>query len=452
MFRRTRPLMLIGLALLLIIGVARMMPDREVRTLDRNTIDMRKVNDEPSQDQTSRLMDLNNDPSNNRLVSKLNHHSEIQIINHNENDQSHYYEHEATVKFKTEISDERLAQINKEIDASRSEKLANLYMFRSKSKTTHQMLLYFRGLEEVEYAEPNFILLQNEAVAPNDTYYQEQYQWNLPVIETEKGWDISKGDKNVVIAVVDTGVDLDHPDLKHKLVEGYNAIDEKATPDDDNGHGTHVAGIIASETNNHEGVAGITWYNQIMPVKTLAKDGYGYTFDIAKGIVWATDHGADVINLSLGNYQPATVLKEAIQYAYDKGVVLIAASGNDNTNQPSYPAAFDQVLSVSAIGYSGERASFSNYGNYIDVAAPGVDIPSTYFENQYAALSGTSMASPHVTGLAGLILSTNPTLSNKEVMDIIRSSSYDIGEVGKDEYFGEGLIDVNRALAAAKRK
>jgi len=448
---RRRPILMFALAFLLAIGLFRMLPDRQTRTLDRDQINVNRVT-HPNESESSRLLDLNNDPSNNRLISKLNHNPEIQIINHNRNDQSHYYEHEATVKFKTPLTKDQLNQIEKDIDASKSKTLGNLYMFRSNSKTTTQLLLYFRAREDIEYAEPNFILLQNEATLPNDIFYQEQYQWNLPVIETEKGWDISKGDKNIIIAVVDTGVDLDHPDLRHKLVKGYNAIDDNNNPNDDNGHGTHVAGIIASETNNSEGVAGITWYNQIMPVKTLAKDGYGYTFDIAKGIVWATDHGADVINLSLGNYQPATVLKEAIDYAYDKGVVLVAASGNDATNQPSYPAAFDEVLSVSAIGYSGERASFSNYGNYIDVAAPGIDIPSTYFENQYAALSGTSMASPHVSGLAGLILSTNPKLSNKEVMEIIRSSSYDIGERGKDEYYGNGLIDVNRALAAAKRK
>ncbi len=135
---------------------------------------------------------------------------------------------------------------------------------------------------------------------------------------------------------MDTGVDLNHPDLKNRLIEGYNVLENNHYPDDDNGHGTHVAGIIASETNNEQGVAGITWFNKIMPIKAMEAKGYGTTFDIAKGIIWATDHGADVINLSLGNYQPSALMKQAVDYAYKKNVVMIVAAGNDNSKQPSY--------------------------------------------------------------------------------------------------------------------
>jgi subtilisin family serine protease len=190
---------------------------------------------------------------------------------------------------------------------------------------------------------------------------------------------------------VDSGVDLDHPDLKGRLTNGYNVLENNQFPDDDNGHGTHVAGIIASETNNKEGVAGITWYNKIMPIKALGAEGYGTSFDVAKGIIWAVDHGASVINLSLGNYQHSSLLKEAIDYAYDHNVVLIASAGNDNTSQTSFPASYPEVLGVAALSYTGGRAPFSNNGDYIDITAPGVQIASTFFNQQYAALSGTSM-------------------------------------------------------------
>ncbi|MCM3125427.1 MULTISPECIES: S8 family peptidase [unclassified Mesobacillus] len=260
------------------------------------------------------------------------------------------------------------------------------------------------------------------------------------------------GDEHIIIAVIDTGVDLDHPDLSRRLTNGYNVLENNDFPDDDNGHGTHVSGIIASETNNQEGIAGITWYNKIMPIKAMGAEGYGTTFDIAKGIIWAVDHGANVINMSLGNYQPSSLLKEAIDYAYNKNVVMISAAGNENTMQPSYPAAYPEVLSVSAVDNTGRRASFSNYGDYIDVSAPGVQITSTYFNQQYAALSGTSMASPHVAGLAGLLLSANPNLTNREVIDIIKNSAYDLGIPGNDSDFGNGLIDVKNALEAAQNE
>ncbi|MFE7065179.1 S8 family peptidase [Sutcliffiella sp. NPDC057660] len=240
--------------------------------------------------------------------------------------------------------------------------------------------------------------------------------------------------------------------MSGRLTNGYNVLENNDFPDDDSGHGTHVSGIIASETNNQEGIAGITWYNKIMPIKAMGAEGYGTTFDIAKGIIWAVDHGANVINMSLGNYQPSSLLKEAIDYAYNKNVVMISAAGNENTIQPSYPAAYPEVLSVSAVDNTGRRASFSNYGDYIDVSAPGVQITSTYFNQQYAALSGTSMASPHVAGLAGLLLSANPNLTNREVIDIIKNSAYDLGIPGNDSDFGNGLIDVKNALEAAQNE
>lgn len=235
----------------------------------------------------------------------------------------------------------------------------------------------------------------NEQVnIPNDLLFS-QYQWNLPVIETNRGWDLSKGSEDVIIAVIDTGVDLQHSDLDGQLVEGYNIVEKDKQPLDDVGHGTHVAGIIGALVNNGEGVAGVSWYNKIMPVKALDGSGSGTTYAVAEGIIWATDHGAKVINMSLGNYADSQFLHDAVKYAYDRDVVLVAASGNDNTERPGYPAAYPEVLAVAATDSNQKRAEYSNYGDYIDVAAPGTNIASTFPGNQYAALSGTSMASPH---------------------------------------------------------
>ncbi|WP_306009106.1 S8 family peptidase [Bacillus sp. MMSF_3328] len=400
---------------------------------------------------SSRLLRINAIEQGERIKTILNGDDDVKIIHHNLKEKSHYKEHEATVKFSAPPDDDELDSLAAGLDAEFFRHMDSIFVFQSDSMTTADLLQFFRERTDVAYAEPNFILMQNETQLPNDLLYREKYQWNLPAIDIEKAWDISKGDEDIIIAVVDTGVDIDHPDLRRRLMKGYNVMQNSSDFDDDNGHGTHVAGIIASETNNGEGIAGITWNNRIMPVKAMGSKGYGYTFDIAKGIIWAADHGADVINLSLGNYQPSAFLEEAIRYAYDKGAVLISAAGNDNSEQPSFPAAFPEVLSVSAVSYTGEKADFSNYGYYIDVTAPGVYIPSTYFKNQYAALSGTSMASPHVAGLAGLILSVNPDLSNREVMNIIKGTARDIGEEGRDAYFGNGLIDINAALAAAEK-
>jgi thermitase len=395
---------------------------------------------------------VNNVKLGEKIKHQLDTQEEVTLIFHNKKDTSHYYDHEATVDFVNEPSVEEIDEITRDIKGWVIKHLNSIYIFRSTVMETPEMIEYFKQRKNIEYAEPNFILMQNEVNGPNDLLYQENYQWNLPVIGTEQGWNVTRGNEEIEIAIVDTGVDLDHPDLRNRLVKGYNVIDERSEPDDDNGHGTHVAGIIASETDNNEGVAGMTWFSKIMPIKAMGAKGYGTTFDIAKGIVWAVDHGADVINLSLGNYQPSNVLEEAVRYAYEKNVVMVSAAGNDGSDQPTYPSAYPEVLSVSAVGYNGNRASFSNYGDYIDVAAPGVYIPSTYFNQQYAALSGTSMAAPHVAGLAALILSANPDLKSSQVIRIIKKSAIDLGDKGKDINYGNGLIDVNSALQEASRE
>lgn len=364
---------------------------------------------------------------------------------------SHYHVNEVVVKFNRQPSENELSRIKNDISAHSVRKLGATYIFRSKKLEAKPLIQYFNKSWNPQYVEPHYLYLTNDtSIVPNDALYSK-YQWNLPSIETEKGWNLTKGSEKVIIAVLDTGVQADHPDLKGKLMTGTNIMDDSMAPDDDVGHGTHVAGIIAASVNNGEGVAGLSWYNKVLPVKVLDSSGAGSTYSVAEGIIWATDHGAKVINMSLGNYAQAEFLHDAIKYAYERDVVLVAASGNDNTERPGFPAAYPEVFAVASTDADGSRSSFSNYGDYIDVAAPGASIASTYPGSQYAALSGTSMASPHVAALAGLIRSINPDLSNEEVMKIMRASAQDLGDAGRDNYFGYGQIDVVQALEKARQ-
>ncbi|WNS43792.1 S8 family peptidase [Paenibacillus sp. MMS20-IR301] len=377
---------------------------------------------------------------------------------HDNENASHYYENEIVVRFQNgHPTAAQLQTITADIRCKEPRKLGYAYIFRSDKMNYSQLKTYFGYKWHPLYTEPHYMYLTNDTysentgagvITPNDLLFSS-YQWNLPAIETGQGWNLSKGSKEVIVAVVDTGVQGNHPDLAGRLLTGYNAITSGSTPDDDVGHGTHVAGIIGALTNNGEGVAGISWYNKILPVKALDNSGAGTTYSVAEGIIWAADHGAKVINLSLGNYADSQFLHDAIKYAYDRDIVIVSASGNDNTERPGYPAAYEEVIAVAATNSTGDRASFSNYGDYIDVAAPGESIASTYPDNQYAALSGTSMASPHVAALAGLVRSLNPALTNKEVMELLTANAVDLGDAGHDKYYGWGQVDIYKTLQAA---
>ncbi|MGO4886920.1 S8 family peptidase [Anaerobacillus sp. MEB173] len=370
----------------------------------------------------------------------------------------HYHEHEAVVIF---INEEKgKAWINEHPTIEMVKNGGPYIVIRDETRTTPQLITMLESEENIESAEPNYVLTKQvpdrnkmnrsdkatESVTiPNDEFFQP-YQWNLSQIETERGWDISSGREEVIIAIIDSGVDPDHEDLSAKMTEGFNAFDQSNNHMDEHGHGTHVAGIAAALTNNITGIAGVSWHNQIMPIKVLDENAEGSAFEIANGIRWATDHGAKVINMSLGDAHYSRVIHDAIRYAYNKDVVLIAASGNDNVEQPMYPAGLKEVLAVSAVDYHRNKAVFSNYGNYIDVAAPGEHIPSTFPENHYVYMSGTSMAAPHVAGLAGLIRSIRPDLRNTEVVEIIKKTAVDLGQEGYDKYYGYGEISVSNAL------
>lgn len=386
----------------------------------------------------------------------------------NVNEESHYVKNEVVVKFRKAPTTTDLGQILSQINGKVINKHNSTYIFKSNKMDTPQLIQYFEKLD-VDFAEPHYLYMtngsnamapgifdrlvqdKNQPFMPNDELYP-RYQWNLRQVGTEQGWSINRDASGVLVGVIDTGIDLTHPDIQAHLVKGYNVVKPDASPEDDVGHGTHVAGVISALVNNRLGVAGMTWSSRILPVKVLDETGAGSTYAVALGIIWATDQGAKVINMSLGNYATSGFLHDAIKYAYDRDVVLIAASGNDNTDRPSYPAYYPEVFAVAASDSNNNRAPFSNFGPYIDVAAPGVNIASTYPKNQYVSLSGTSMASPHVAALAALIRATNPALKNTEVMDIMRSTAQDIGDPGVDPQFGHGLINVPKAVEEAMRR
>ena len=294
----------------------------------------------------------------------------------------------------------------------------------------------------VVYAEPNYPV--RAFFTPNDPLFPQQ--WNLQLIHAPEAWDLSRGD-NVTIAIVDTGVNRDHPDLRDKLVPGYDFVNDDDTPWDDNGHGTFVALIAAAATNNHIGIAGVGCNAKVMPVKALNAWGVGTHASVAAAIVWATDHGADVINLSLGGPYPSHTLSEAVEYAWNQGVVLVAAVGNEASSIPAYPAAYPVVMAVTGVTAEAQRARFANYGQYISVAAPGGAVfPGNGWEQPWR---GTSLAAPHVAGVAALVASANPALNNEQIRTFVEETAQDLGAPGWDPYFGHGLVDAYRAVMAA---
>ena len=307
--------------------------------------------------------------------------------------------------------------------------------------------------QDVEAIEPNYIY--RATLAPNDPQYSKQ--WHLHNIHAEQAWEENRG-KGVVVAIIDTGVSK-VPDLAQtEFVAGYDFVNDKVDADDDNGHGTHVAGTVAQSTNNNYGVAGIAYEAQIMPLKVLSGGGGGTISDIAEAIRFAADNKADVINMSLGGGGESQVMKDAIEYAYNKGVVIIAAAGNENNNSASYPARYARVIGVAATDAQGERAEFSNYGAGVDIAAPGgghgskiwqetVD-PST---NQpiIAGFQGTSMAAPHVAGVAALIKSTGVT-APEEVFAVLQQSVRKI-EQDPQNFYGAGNLDAAAAVKLAQK-
>jgi subtilisin family serine protease len=296
------------------------------------------------------------------------------------------------------------------------------------------VLAVLRADPSVEWAAPDRHV--HAAGAPNDPFWSSQ--WSPVKTHAPAAWSRTTGDPATIVAVVDTGVDP-QPDLAGRLVSGYDFVNGDADPADDNGHGTAVAGILAAAGDNHIGVAGYCWRCRVMPLKVLDADGGGFASDVARAVVWATDHGARVINASLGGPLEDASLAAAAQYAQAHGALLVAAAGNDSSSQLDYPAALPAVVSVAASNQADALYTFSNQG--AAVAAPGENT-TTARGGGYEQFLGTSSAAPVVSGIAGLLFSLVPGSTPAQVAGALEQSAVPI----KGVTFGR--VDAPRALAS----
>ncbi len=330
-----------------------------------------------------------------------------------------------------------------------------------------QRITWLQADPRVAWAEPNYLVYPD--LTPNDPLYASSQSSYLSRLQVESAWDVTIGRPGVIIAVLDTGVEMSHPDLAAGIwtnpgeipdngldddgngfvddVHGWDFADEDNDPSDDYWHGTHVAGIAAARINNATGIAGMAGGVTIMPVDVF-RGGIGTYADLIQAIVYAADNGADVINMSLGALSYSRGEEAAVDYAWERGAVLVAAAGNNGNDAWHYPAAHAHVIGVAATDGYDRRAGFSSYGPFVAVSAPGVAVMSSVLGGEYGLGSGTSMATPHVSGLAALILSRNPTLTNEQVRAIIESTANDLGALGRDPFYGFGRINAARALAA----
>lgn len=345
----------------------------------------------------------------------------------------------------------------------------------------------------VLYVQPNFkwYILENTIWIPNDPYLS--YQWHFPKIRLFEAWDIEQGGKPyIIVGLLDTGCAYEdfpvpiyereeiHPSCSlykrapdfnlANFIPGYDFVHNDFHPNDDHGHGTFVAGTIIESTNNGIGVAGIAFNVTLMPIKVINSLGWGGTDWVTDGVYYAATHGCDILNMSIASYQdPGPIFYEAIQYAYSQGVIMVAGAGNTSGNLPAFPAAYKEVIGVGATNSADSLAFYSNYGDTIDVVAPGGDLvdrdgngfpdlvvqqtigmreigfikpkPDTFF---YVGMAGTSMATPHVSGLIGLMLSYG--IPKKNVRKILRTFSKDLGSPGYDTLYGFGRIDAFSSL------
>ncbi len=276
-------------------------------------------------------------------------------------------------------------------------------------------------------------------------------QYNLDLVDAYQAWQLETGDSNVVIAIIDSGVDTDHQELVGRISDlSYNAYTEEVGieyVEDDLGHGTNVAGIIAAKRDNDFGIDGLTDNVQLMIIKVIRPGEEGYLNSlIVKGIYYAVDNGAKVINLSLGGTSEDPTVLAAVEYAHENEVFVVASSGNDGDGTLLYPASYPTVISVGSVGENSEISDFSNYGEYVDLVAPGDLLYTTNLENGFAKVSGTSFSAPHVSALIALLISYG-SFSYEEIHQNLKQSSIDLGDLGRDDYYGYGLINFNNSLS-----
>lgn len=402
--------------------------------------------------------------------------AEDQEVNVTQVDGADCVDDQIIVKFKETVSEAGVINTLDSVESGAVQQLPSENLVISEvpeGESVESFIDTMEAMPEVEYAQPNYIYPLSEpetisdsaglkpAAAVNDPYAGNQ--WYLNQIRAYDAWDITMGSPSVRVAVLDTGVDIDHPDLAGQIAAQTDVVDNDSNADDDNGHGTHVAGIIGAGANNGIGVAGVAPGAKLIAVDvftTYLDNGVqrwgALTLDVVEGINYALTNGADVINLSLGSYDSDYAFEGAVNNAVASGVPVICAAGNDNVSYPHYPSDYAASVSVIATGWDDTRASYSNYGTDKDISAPGGDnqnspssrILSTY-PGQYAWMNGTSMAAPVVSGVAALMLSANPSLSPAQLKNILYATAADLGAPGRDIEYGEGRVDAYYAVAAA---
>lgn len=331
-----------------------------------------------------------------------------------------------------------------------------VYVYKTNgTKSIDEVVSLYQKQDEVEYAEPNYLYYM--AATPNDTRFNEM--WNLPKMKMPEAWDVNTGSKNVIVGVIDTGVDENHPDLVDNIVEVKKFVG--CGDGDQVGHGTHTAGTVGAVGNNSKGIVGVNWQVGLLILKASC-DGSFPLSAVSQSINYAVQRGAKVINMSLGGPSLSKTLTNAISMAVKSGTVVVAAAGNSPGPNADrlYPASDPNVITVSATGPSDELASYSSYGNAVDVAAPGGNAPGgsrnctvplcilSTWPGGYKAIEGTSMAAPHVAGLIGLMYAKDSTLTPSRAKTILESTADDLGLPGRDTKFGSGRINAKKALDA----
>jgi subtilisin family serine protease len=376
---------------------------------------------------------------------------------------------EILVKFKPDLSQNEIIAVVAQYGTAIMEYNAEIDVYRltilSDSSITEVVNL-FANDPRCEYAEPNAIGQRSEFF-PNDTFFPRQ--WYLDNtgqtggtpdadIDAVEGWQITRGSSAIVVAVLDTGIDSDHPEFQGRILRGYDYVNNDDDPEDDHSHGTYVSGIIAANADNNFSIAGIDHNVQILPVKVLDDRGDGTVFELSQGLIFAAEQGARVINMSLQNYPTdSTTLNDALQFARDAGAILIASAGNGGIGYAdvSGPGASPLTISVGATDHNDARADFSGTGKALDLVAPGVDLPTVLFdsnEDNFTPFSGTSAAAPVVSGIATLLLSLDDSLTHNQVLIILAGTSEDLvgpadkDTKGRDDFFGYGRVNMKKAL------
>jgi len=350
-----------------------------------------------------------------------------------------------------------------------------LYLVQYESPVdVEKLALLYSELPEIEEAEPDHIL--QACFTPNDYFYSRQWAHHNTGqanaygggyvgtpdcdIDSDQAWNLSTGSSNVIIAVIDSGIDLDHPEFTGRIVSGYDFVNNDYSANDDEGHGTACAGLAAAKGNNGIGVAGVDWNCRIMPVKVLNSDGWAYTSDTIDGVNWARSHGADVISMSLGGFSYSSSFNNAVNSAFSAGILVVCSAGNDSTTAAHYPSGFQNAMSIGALSPCNTRKTYyscdgeywwgSNYGNSLDLLAPGTRLHTTSHTGSYfGTMNGTSGATPLVAGVAALIKGVNPSLSPTEIRTIINNSADDLGSSGWDTQTGHGRLNAHKALQEA---